>query len=115
MFSVLPLLLTEPPPYPFPTPHFHPLVPPPFPTRRSSDLTYLPASRRKPTSTRPGSPASSPRSRPASSSTDRKSTTSELQSLRHLVCRLLPEKKKTCRSTDRRKSRWTGQRQAHQI
>src|SRR5262245_63379728 len=82
-----------------------------FPTRRSSDLARSPArgSRGRATSTRTASTTSPSARRPASPSTkearaaskrrrrrrSRRSEehTSELQSLRHLVCRLLLEKK----------------------
>src|SRR5262245_65747353 len=62
-----------------------------FPTRRSSDLA---------SASKPPSAPSSPMRRPACPVSDRRATTrseehtSELQSLRHLVCRLLLEKKK---------------------
>src|SRR5437899_12882278 len=59
-----------------------------FPTRRSSDLS--------PAATRPGDTAvPRPRlvSRPRAASERSEEHTSELQSLRHVVCRLLLEKK----------------------
>src|SRR5205814_9543693 len=89
---------------------------PPFPTRRSSDLRERPRSALRPrvspraTSARahhsrnvlragPSAPAGVPsfeHHRPARAAVRRSEEhTSELQSLRHLVCRLLLEKKKT--------------------
>src|SRR5205814_7824936 len=64
-----------------------------FPTRRSSDLT---------SPTRSGLNCATRRARRWSSPVARRRSeehTSELQSLRHLVCRLLLEKKKTQRLT----------------
>src|SRR5205814_8310562 len=77
-----------------------------FPTRRSSDLSASSGSGRA--SARPC--RAGPGSRRAARSTRSRITarprseehTSELQSLRHLVCRLLLEKKKKTRWKDRR-------------
>src|SRR5262245_64952055 len=68
-----------------------------FPTRRSSDLRRAPTSLAEPSAShappraRAGLPAAAPAVRPLRS----EEHTSELQSLRHLVCRLLLEKKNT--------------------
>src|SRR5438045_7374053 len=64
-----------------------------FPTRRSSDLTPAPLPRSA--ASRSRSSARRPTNSPARRITIRSEEhTSELQSLRHLVCRLLLEKKK---------------------
>src|SRR5205814_7338949 len=88
-----------------------------FPTRRSSDLTCSPSTAIRPTAPSTWSSATTPaprRARKTGSSADPSSRaatpeprgkptgrseehTSELQSLRHLVCRLLLEKKKETR------------------
>src|SRR5262249_59314258 len=81
---------------------------PPFPTRRSSDLTS-PAS--IPPPSRPGSPtmppATSSRSpiRSATESWRSEEHTSELQSLTNLVCRLLLDKKNWCAAQAVREAR----------
>src|SRR5438045_4799884 len=64
-----------------------------FPTRRSSDLTVSPRRRFR---LARRAPATRTRGSPIRAETVRSEEhTSELQSLRHLVCRLLLEKKKT--------------------
>src|SRR5690606_41497210 len=81
---------------------------PPFPTRRSSDLSGVPPARRMPSFILADKRRRWKLHGPISvhvlampmiglrrsSSVDRKSTTSELQSRENLVCRLLLEKKK---------------------
>src|SRR5438477_6700568 len=75
-----------------------------FPTRRSSDLSF-----RRRTSSQSGSTFPSPSCSPGATSpatrncalSDRSEEhTSELQSHVNLVCRLLLEKKKTCRTSE---------------
>src|SRR5438045_8079322 len=63
-----------------------------FPTRRSSDLGRSRRGRR--TRARAGPPPSGSRARSSRPAARSEEHTSELQSLRHLVCRLLLEKKK---------------------
>src|SRR5438045_9584723 len=96
--SVLPHTAADvPPPRYFVVQHTPPPNPnPPFPTRRSSDLTRRPMARHSSMyltilSVSPISEVSSA----AMNSTRSEEHTSELQSLRHLVCRLLLEQKKS--------------------
>src|SRR5262245_64124506 len=88
-----------------------------FPTRRSSDLSRAGARRRQPpagpsVSSPRGAPPGRVRRSPAGARARRSEEhTSELQSLRHLVCRLLLEKKKikhiiTTRQVETRNSTW---------
>src|SRR5262245_63901165 len=74
-----------------------------FPTRRSSDLAASTSSR----STWSSSARAAPWTRPRRGRPSRRSEehTSELQSLRHLVCRLLLEKKKKRQKQPRRVQR----------
>src|SRR5262245_66068150 len=66
-----------------------------FPTRRSSDLTVSIPRRRSSICSRPMAAWSRRRTRASGTRPTRSEEhTSELQSLRHLVCRLLLEKKK---------------------
>src|SRR5262245_62536959 len=71
-----------------------------FPTRRSSDLRGRSGWRRSTPNRRKAAPRSPAPSCARRSSPRSEEHTSELQSLRHLVCRLLLEKKNTTKLTD---------------
>src|SRR5438045_5447462 len=76
--------------------HVHPFVAP------GAVLGHIPSpAPARPAARARGAPTASPRTPPPATGSRSEEHTSELQSLRHLVCRLLLEKKKTQKHTQK--------------